>query len=129
MAFSDWRTGMLAVMYMLVTGAQTIQYFIPTIVTQLGYTGFTAQYMTIPIYMVAVVGIVVFGFISDWRKERGNYITILSAIGCVSFIVVVASNNNRVKYAFLCFAVGAVYAACPLTILVCSSFSANPPVC
>ena len=129
MAFSDWRTWMFAVMCMLVTGAQTIQYFIPTIVTELGYAGFTAQYMTIPIYMVALIGIVVFGFVSDWRKERGNYITIASTIACVSFIVVVASNNNRVKYTFLCFAVGAVYAACPLTILVCSSFSVIPSVC
>jgi predicted MFS family arabinose efflux permease len=118
MVFSDWRVWILVVMYMLATGAQTIQYFIPTIVTQLGYKGFMAQYMTIPIYVVALVGIVMFCFLSDWRKDRGNYITLTSAIACVSFIIVVASNNNRVKYAFLCFAVGAVYAACPLTLLV-----------
>ncbi|KAF8237297.1 MFS general substrate transporter [Tricholoma matsutake] len=117
MVFCDWRVWMLAVMYMLATGAQTIQYFIPTIVTELGYKGFMAQYMTIPIYAVAFVGIIVFCFLSDWQKERGNYITLTSAIACVSFIVAVASNNNRVKYAFLCFAVGAVYAACPLTLL------------
>ena len=34
MAFGDWRTWMLVVMYMLATGAQTIQYFIPTLVSQ-----------------------------------------------------------------------------------------------
>lgn len=32
-------------MYMLATGSQTIQYFIPTLVEQLGYTGYTKQYM------------------------------------------------------------------------------------
>jgi len=30
---------MLVLMYMLATGAQTIQYFIPTLVGQLGYSG------------------------------------------------------------------------------------------
>jgi MFS family permease len=119
MALTDWRTYMLVVMYMLATGSQTIQYFIPTLVSQLGYKGFMAQYMTIPIYMVALVGILTFCFISDWRKERGNYITLTACIAGVSFIVTVASNNDKVKYAFLCFAVGGVYACCPLTLLVC----------
>lgn len=121
MALTDWRTYMLVVMYMLATGSQTIQYFIPTLVSQLGYKGFMAQYMTIPIYMVALVGILTFCFISDWRKERGNYITLTACIAGFSFIVTVAANNEHVKYAFLCFAVAGVYACCPLTLLVCLS--------
>lgn len=71
MAISDWRMWMVVV-YMLATGSQTIQYFIPTLVGQLGYTGYTKQYMTIPIYIVALVSIITFYFISDMRKERGN---------------------------------------------------------
>ena len=39
MALKDWRVYYLAVIYMLATGSQTIQYFIPTLVGQLGYTG------------------------------------------------------------------------------------------
>lgn len=44
--FKDWRTLYLSVMYMLATGAQTIQYFIPVLVGQLGYSGYAKQYMT-----------------------------------------------------------------------------------
>ena len=74
--------------------------------------------MTIPIYGVAFVCILVFCFLSDIRKERGNYISMASLIAGGSFIITVAVANKKVKYAFLCFAVGGVYAACPLTLLV-----------
>ena len=45
MALKDWRVYYLAVMYMLATGSQTIQYFIPTLVGQLGYAGYDKQYV------------------------------------------------------------------------------------
>ncbi|KAF8905904.1 major facilitator superfamily domain-containing protein [Mucidula mucida] len=126
MAITDWRTWCLSVMYMLATGAQTIQYFIPTLVGQLGYTGYSKQFMTIPIYGVAFVFIVFFCFLSDIRKERGNYVTITSFIAGISFIICVSVSNEHVKYAFLCFAVGGVYACCPLTLLWVSGIIDHP---
>jgi len=126
MAFTDWRTWVLVVMYMLATGSQTIQYFIPTLVSQLGYKGYTAQYMTIPVYGVAFVCILGFCFVSDWRKERANYITVAALMAGVSFIITVAATNKKVKYAFLCFGVGGIYAACPLTLLWVSSIIDHP---
>ncbi|KAH8110031.1 MFS general substrate transporter [Phellopilus nigrolimitatus] len=126
MALRDWRTWMLVVMYMLATGSQTIQYFIPTLVGQLNYSGFMLQYMTIPIYAVAVVGIVFFSFMSDYRKERAHYISITAMIAAVSFIITVAVDNKKAKYVFLCFGVAGVYAACPLTLLWVSNIIAHP---
>lgn len=76
------------------------------------------HYQTIPIYGVALVGILTFCFLSDIHKERAHYITLTAAISCVSFIIIVAVNNQKVKYTFLCLAVAGVYAACPLTLLV-----------
>ena len=121
LAFKDWRLYPLILMYMLATGSQTIQYFIPLLVGQLGYSGFTLQYMTIPIYGVAFVGIVMFCFLSDWKKERALFLSITSGIAAVSFIITASIGNLKAKYAFLCFAVGGVYAACPLTLLWVSS--------
>ncbi|KAL0062051.1 hypothetical protein AAF712_011129 [Marasmius tenuissimus] len=126
MALKDWRVYYLAVMYMLATGSQTIQYFIPTLVGQLGYTGYDKQYMTIPIYMVALVCILGFCFTSDIRKERGNYVSLAALLAGISFIITVAVDNKHAKYAFLCFAVGGVYAACPLTLLWVSSVIDHP---
>ena len=41
-------------------------------------------------------------------------------------ILAVSVDNNKVKYAFLCFAVGSVYAACPLTLLWVSKVMPHP---
>lgn len=126
LAFTDWRLYPLILMYMLVTGAQTIQYFIPALVGHLGYSGYTLQYMTIPIYGVAVVSIIMFCFLSDWKKERALFVSIAAAIAAVSFIITASVSSLKVKYAFLCFAVGGVYAASPLTLLWVSSVFRYP---
>ncbi|KAJ6590694.1 major facilitator superfamily domain-containing protein [Mycena vulgaris] len=126
MAITDWRTWVLVVMYMLATGSQTIQYFIPNLVGQLGYKGTEKQFMTIPIYAVALVGILAFCFMSDIRKERGNYITAAACLSGISFIIVVAVDDKKVKYAFLCFAVAGIYAACPLTLMWVSNIIDHP---
>ena len=126
MAVRDWRLYPLIFMYMLATGSQTIQYFVPQLVGQLGYTGYVKQYMTIPIYAVAFVGILFFCFLSDYRKERGHYVSITAGGAALSFIITVAVDNKKVKYAFLCFAVGCVYAACPLTLLWVSKVFQHP---
>ena len=58
-------------------------------------------------------------------RQRGNYIAAAAAlVARVSFTITVASANHKVKYAFLCFGVGAIYAACPLTLLASTSFVA-----
>ncbi|VDB86682.1 unnamed protein product [Peniophora sp. CBMAI 1063] len=126
MVMSDWRTYILIVMFMLATGSQTIQYFVPALVGQLGYTDWMKQYMTIPVYAVAFVFILFFCHLSDRREDRATWITCTAGIATVSFIITVAVNNNKVKYAFLCFAVGGVYAACPLTLLWVSGLVAHP---
>ena len=126
LALTDWRLYPLMLMYMLATGSQTIQYFIPALVGHLGYSGSAIQYMTIPIYSVAFIGIVMFGFLSDWKKERALFISIGAAIAAFSFIITASVGSPKVKYAFLCFAIGGVYAAAPLTLLWISSVFRYP---
>lgn len=56
-----------------------------------------------PIYGVALVFILFFNWVSDFRKERANWITVVSIIAAIGFIITVAVDNKKVKYAFLCF--------------------------
>lgn len=126
LALTDWRLYPLIFMYMLATGSQTIQYFVPALVGQLGYSGHTLQYMTIPIYGVVFIAIVIFCFLSDWKKERALFISVTAAIAALSFIIIVSVSSSKIKYAFLCFAVGAIYSACPLTLLWVSSVFRYP---
>ena len=126
LALTDWRLYPLVFMYMLATGSQTIQCFVPALVGHLGYSGYTLQYMTIPIYGVAFFCIIIFCFLSDWKKERSLFIFIAAAVAAFSFIVTASVSSLKVKYAFLCFAVGGVYAASPLTLPWVSSVFRYP---
>lgn len=43
MTVRDWRVWAQCLLFVLVTGAQTMQYFIPTLIKGFGWTGYTAQ--------------------------------------------------------------------------------------
>lgn len=43
MCVADWRTWAQCLMFTLVTGSQTMQYFIPTLVETFGWTGHVGQ--------------------------------------------------------------------------------------
>lgn len=43
MTCADWRVWAQCLLFVLVTGAQTMQYFIPTLVASFGWTGYTGQ--------------------------------------------------------------------------------------
>lgn len=113
-------------MFMMVTGSQTIQYFIPTLTKRIYPHGVTSQYMTIPIYIVAVVFILVIPFSSDLCKERGFHLAAAMGISALSFIVLIACQNYHVQYVFLCFGVGGIYASAPLALVWTSNIISWP---
>jgi hypothetical protein len=49
MACKDWRTWLFTFGQSTCTAAGTITYFIPTLTTSLGYSGRTAQFVSIPV--------------------------------------------------------------------------------
>jgi len=53
-AVVDLRTYFFIVLYMTQNGSTTVSYFIPTVLKSMGYTGTTAQWMTVPIWAVCV---------------------------------------------------------------------------
>lgn len=93
----DWRTWVFVVMYMLCTGAQTIQYFVPTLIGALGWTGYIGQYHTIPLYGAAFVCILGFCFTADRFENKGHFISIAAFTGTVLFIIVTTVTNHMVQ--------------------------------
>jgi hypothetical protein len=114
--FSDWRSYFFILLYMLVTGSQTIQYFIPTLIGNLGWTGATGQYHTIPVYASAFVFILGCSFVSDRFQIKPLMITLVAGFGTCCFIATVATTNHIVQYVFLVLAFGAVFALPPLSL-------------
>ncbi|KAL4867113.1 hypothetical protein BDV12DRAFT_186881 [Aspergillus spectabilis] len=116
MTCSDWRVWAQCFLFVLVTGSQTMQYFIPTLVESFGWTGPTGQYHTIPAYMAALVYVVGACYLADRYKRKWQFICALSGIGCILFIAVATLDQSQktAQYVLTIFAFGTIYGCSPL---------------
>jgi MFS family permease len=125
-AVSDLRTYAFMLLFMMDVGAGTISYFIPTLTKSLGFTATKAQFMTVPIYIVAAVILVIVAWSSDRSKERQWHITSALSLGFVSAVVCAAVSNAVVRYVMLCFVAAGIWSALPLILSWVSSTIAMP---
>lgn len=100
--------------YTFIQGAGTISYFIPTLTTQMGYKGRDAQFMTVPVYAVALVFSLTGGFIADRTKAKAYVVAAAGTMSTISFIICAACSNQKVQYAFLCFGAAGIWTAVPV---------------
>ncbi|KAI1128377.1 major facilitator superfamily domain-containing protein [Nemania abortiva] len=98
----DWKMWLGMVIYM---GCDMPLYafslFLPTIIQESGWNTsvIRTQLLSVPPYAAAAVLTVVIGFVADRTRQRGLCNIIVSAIGIVGFILLIASNDPAVKYA------------------------------
>lgn len=129
MTCRDWRVWAQCFLFVLVTGAQTMQYFIPTLVESFGWTGpdgqckppqvYNRQLLTqvdhtIPAYMAALVYVVVCCYLADRYKAKWQFICGLSGVGCILFIAVATTSDRTAQYVLTIFAFGTIYGCSPL---------------
>ncbi|KAH9880271.1 hypothetical protein IAQ61_000560 [Plenodomus lingam] len=99
-ALRDWKTWGYAVIYMgCLCPLYCFSLFLPTILLGMGYTGTTAQLLSVPPYAVAATMTVIIGWIADRTKLRGICNMGVSLIGCIGFAMLLATTNVRVQYA------------------------------
>lgn len=115
-ACSDYRTWAFMLLFVLDVGAGTISYFIPSITHTLGYPTTIAQYMTIPVYMVAAIVLNCVAFSADRFQERRWHVTAALSLGCVAGIVCATVQHPKVRYAMLCFVAAGIWTALPLIL-------------
>ncbi|EKD15558.1 MFS transporter [Drepanopeziza brunnea f. sp. 'multigermtubi' MB_m1] len=114
MTVRDWRVWAQCFIFVLVTGSQTMQYFIPTLVKSFGWTGYTAQYYTIPPYMAALAYVVICAWLADKYQTKWPFLCGLSAIGCCLFIAVTVTQSKMAQYVLTILAFGTIYGCSPL---------------
>ncbi|KAI9755033.1 MAG: TIM23 complex component [Chaenotheca gracillima] len=113
----DWKTWTGAVVYMGADGAlYAFSLFLPSIISQLGYTATTAQLLTVPPYAAAAVLTISVGFIADRTHQRGLCNIGVSLIGAAGFIMLLASSNPHVQYAGTFLGAMGIYPCIPNTI-------------
>ncbi|KAJ6443389.1 MFS general substrate transporter [Purpureocillium lavendulum] len=125
-AVKDWRTWVFVLAQSLCTCAGTITYFIPTLMAALGYKGHEIQYMTIPIYMVALVIVLACCFSSDLLNERPKHIMAMGAMSTIALIITAAVTNSKARYAFLAIGASGIWACSPLTLSYLSNTICRP---
>jgi len=99
-SLKDWKTYCFAIIYMGCDGAlYAFSLFTPTIISGLGYSGTTANLLSVPPYACAAIATVFIGWLADRTKQRGLCNIGISIIGIAGFIMLLASQANGVKYA------------------------------
>ncbi|VBB78581.1 Putative Permease of the major facilitator superfamily [Podospora comata] len=81
--------------------------------TSLSTGGFTAQLMTVPIYITAAILAVIVAYFSDRVGRRSPFIIVPLLIMVVGFSMCIASGNPRVVYGGVFIAACAIYPAFP----------------
>jgi len=112
-ALKDWRTWAMSLAGAFISATIAMVYFYPVLVKGLGYTNtITAQYMTVPIWVVGFVFTMICGFGSDRIPQyRGLLIA-----GCLFLLMVMAIITCVVygftaRYVFLAFMAGGIWGA------------------
>ncbi|THW49406.1 pantothenate transporter liz1 [Aureobasidium pullulans] len=96
---TDWKTWCFAVIYMGADGAlYAFSLFLPTIISALGYSGTTANLLSVPPYAAAAVMTVVIGYVADRTQQRGLCNICVSLIGITGFCMLIGSQSPGVKY-------------------------------
>ncbi|KAI6085883.1 major facilitator superfamily domain-containing protein [Hypoxylon rubiginosum] len=123
----DLKVYFFVALYLLDNGCATINYFVPTVVQNMGYAGVRAQWMTVPIWIVATAFLCIVPQTADRYKERRWHITFGFTLAFVSGIIIVTVENNlAARYAFICFYISGVYSAFPLILTWASETMSLP---
>ena len=96
----DWKTWLYAVIYMGCDGPlYAFSLFLPTIIRGLGYSGTTAQLLSVPPYAVAAILTISIGYIADRTRQRGLCNMGVSVLGIVGFAMLISAASPGVQYA------------------------------
>ncbi|KAK5313534.1 hypothetical protein LTR93_010838 [Exophiala xenobiotica] len=110
----DLRMYVFMLMYTTQNAGTSLTYFIPTVLSGMGYRGVTAQWMTVPVWGVGIVLCLLIPTSSDRFRERRWHIVAPLALGVICAIVNASvRGHDKVRYAFICLYVGGVFSTAP----------------
>jgi MFS family permease len=96
----DWKTWCFAIIYMGADGAlYAFSLFLPSIISQLGYTATKANLLSVPPYAAAAIVTITAGWYADKTGRRGLTNIVISLFGIAGFSMLLGSKHAGVKYA------------------------------
>lgn len=126
----DWKVYCAALMYLgAVNTGYATSFFIPTILTEMGYTAAIAQVRTIPIYVVAAASALAVAWCTDRAKHRFGFAISGIVVAVIGYVILLcqAGLTTGVKYMACFFIVTGGYMTQPVVWVwlsnVCSSLA------
>ena len=100
-----------------------LSYYLPTVLTELGYSSSEAQVQTIPIYAAAFVVALATAWTSDRLHHRFSFVMIGVSINILGYIVLLvqAAASVKVRYMALYFVLCGLWIASPVVIVWASN--------
>jgi len=98
-AFKDWKVYLQTGIYIgFILPIYALSLFLPTIITELGFTAAHAQLLTVPPYIAALPIVVSCAILSDKYKIRGPFILVGAVFGITGFAVIMNTTKPWVGY-------------------------------
>ncbi|KAF9230451.1 MFS general substrate transporter [Melanogaster broomeanus] len=98
-AFTDWQVWALSVVQFSISAPlYGITYFLPTIISNFGYSTSISQLLTIPPYVLATICLVTIAHWSDKLKLRSPFIFATQLIALSGYIINISDAPSGVKY-------------------------------
>ena len=116
-ALQDWKTYLYMIIYGGSAGSlYAFSLFLPSIIKELGYTSSKANLLSVPPYAAAAVLTILVGWYADRTRTRGLYNILVSLLAAFGFILLIVSEEPRLKYAATYFAALGIYPTISNTI-------------
>jgi len=116
-AFKNPKMYMMILIYLGANcGTYAIAFFLPTIISNLGYAAATAQLMTVPPYVCACLATIGCAWLSDRIGARGLLNASVFAVGIMGFIVLISTSTPGARYVGTFFAAIGTFPAIALSI-------------
>lgn len=96
----------------------TLSLFLPTIITELGYTAAQAQLLTVPPYAVATVLTVIVAILAEKTHRRSPFILASSSLAIIGYIILLTAPIKKpgVSYLGTIFAAAGIYPSCAIVL-------------
>ena len=96
----------------------TLSLFLPTKITDLGYTAAQAQLLTVPPYAVATIVTIVTAVLSEKTRQRSPYVLASSSVAIFGYIILLAAPSTKpgLSYAGTILAATGIYPGCAIVL-------------
>ncbi|KNB10785.1 hypothetical protein FOXG_10913 [Fusarium oxysporum f. sp. lycopersici 4287] len=110
---NDWRIYVAVLIFLANSvGIYAFSFTVPTVILELGYTAATAQLLTIPIYVCAMILATTLAVLSDRYKKRFPFLMVglgVAAAGLISLLAIPRPGLPGLTYGFLFLAASGLY--------------------